>query len=137
MAGTKFPVRATAEKKKTLEKVQNSWFEKRPEQFGIGGALYPKKDLHIFFKWPKYVRLQRQRRILNQWLKAPPALNQFTKTLDKNMASSLFKMLIKYRPDDKATKKERLLKKAQAKAKGKTIESKNPIVVKYGINHVT
>ncbi|KAI3878235.1 hypothetical protein MKX03_005064 [Papaver bracteatum] len=32
-----------------------------------------------------YIRIQRQRRILKQRLKVPPALNQFTKTLDKNL----------------------------------------------------
>lgn len=63
----------------------NPLFEKRPKQFGIGGALPPKKDLHRFVKWPKVVRIQRQRRILRQRLKVPPALNQFTKTLDKNV----------------------------------------------------
>lgn len=52
-------------------------------------------------------------------------------------ASNLFKMLLKYRPEDRAAKKERLLKKAQAEAEGKTVESKKPIVVKYGLNHVT
>ncbi|KAK9108541.1 hypothetical protein Syun_024552 [Stephania yunnanensis] len=119
------------------EKVSNPLFEKRPKQFGIGGALPPKKDLHRFVKWPKVVRIQRQRRILKQRLKVPPALNQFTKTLDKNLASSLFKMLLKYRPEDKAEKKERLLKRAQAETEGKTVESKKPIVVKYGLNHVT
>eukprot|EP00250_Pteridium_aquilinum_P011560 c20151_g1_i1 orf=173-820(+) len=135
--GIKVPVPAPVEKKKVPEKVVNPLFEKRPKQFGIGGALRPTKDLHRFVKWPKYVRIQRQRRVLNQRLKVPPALNQFTKTLDKNLASSLFKMLLKYRPEDKAAKKDRLLKKAQAESEGKTIESKKPIVVKYGINHVT
>lgn len=52
-------------------------------------------------------------------------------------ATNLFKMLLKYRPEDKAAKKERLLKEAQAKAEGKTVEAKKPIVVKYGLNHVT
>lgn len=52
-------------------------------------------------------------------------------------AASLFKLLLKYRPEDKAAKKERLLKKAQAEADGKTVESKKPVVVKYGINHIT
>lgn len=46
-------------------------------------------------------------------------------------------MLLKYRPEDKAAKKERLLNKAKAEAEGKTLETKKPIVVKYGINHVT
>ncbi|KAL5709939.1 60S ribosomal protein L7a-1 [Ranunculus cassubicifolius] len=45
--------------------VANRLFEKRTKQFGIGGALPPNKDLHRFVKWPKVVRIQRQRRILN------------------------------------------------------------------------
>ncbi|KVI02601.1 Ribosomal protein L7Ae/L30e/S12e/Gadd45 [Cynara cardunculus var. scolymus] len=83
-----------ATKKKT-EKVVNPLFEKRPKQFGIGGALPPKKDVHRFVRWPQVVRIQRKRRILKQRLKVPPALNQFTKTLDKNLATTLFKMLLK------------------------------------------
>ncbi|KAL5722670.1 60S ribosomal protein L7a-1 [Ranunculus cassubicifolius] len=125
-----------AAKKKTVT-VSNPLFEKRTKQFGIGGALPPKKDLHRFVKWPKVVRIQRQRRILKQRLKVPPALNQFTKTLDKSLATTLFKMLLKYRPEDKAAKKDRLLKRAQAETEGKTVESKKPIVVKYGLNHIT
>ncbi|VAI86524.1 unnamed protein product [Triticum turgidum subsp. durum] len=113
--GGKAPVPA----KKKTEKVTNPLFEKRPKQFGIGGALPPKKDLHRFVKWPKVVRIQ------------------FTRTLDKNLATNLFKMLLKYRPEDKVAKKERLLKRAQAEAEGKTVEAKKPIVVKYGLNHVT
>lgn len=52
-------------------------------------------------------------------------------------ATNLFKMLLKYRPEDRAAKKERLLNRAQAEAQGKTVEAKKPIVVKYGLNHVT
>ena len=39
-------------------------------------------------KMPKNVRLQRQRRILYQRLKIPPAITQFTKTVDKNTGAS-------------------------------------------------
>ncbi|CAN1321077.1 60S ribosomal protein L7a-2 [Linum perenne] len=131
--GVKAPVAA----KKKTDKVVNPLFEKRPKQFGIGGALPPKRDLTRFVKWPHVVRIQRQRRILKQRLKVPPAVNQFTKALDKNLATQMFKLLLKYRPEDKAAKKERLVKKAQAEAEGKTVESKKPIVVKYGLNHVT
>ncbi|KAE9593396.1 hypothetical protein Lal_00029117 [Lupinus albus] len=131
--GVKAPVVAS---KKKPEKT-NPLFEKRPKQFGIGGALPPKRDLTRFVKWPKTVQIQRKKRILKQRLKVPPALNQFTKTLDKNLATSLFKILLKYRPEDKAEKKERLLKRAQAEADGKPVEAKKPIVVKYGLNHVT
>ncbi|GER31366.1 60S ribosomal protein L7a [Striga asiatica] len=131
--------------KKKVEKVVNPLFEKRPKQFGIGGALPPKKDLHRFVKWPQVVRIQRKKMILKQRLKVPPSIHQFSKTLDKNLvpfpfsntATSLFKMLLKYRPEDKAQKKERLLKRAQAEAEGKAPELKKPIVVKYGLNHVT
>lgn len=63
----------------------NPLFEKRPKQFGIGGAIPPKRDMHRFVKWPKVVQIQRKRMILKQRLKVPPALNQFTKTLDKNL----------------------------------------------------
>ncbi|KAB2094067.1 hypothetical protein ES319_A02G132800v1, partial [Gossypium barbadense] len=70
------------------EKVVNPLFEKRPKQLGIGGALPPKKDLHHFMKWPKVVCIQRKKRILKQRLKVPPALNQFTKTLDKNLENT-------------------------------------------------
>eukprot|EP00850_Spirogloea_muscicola_P012684 SM000083S22731 [mRNA] locus=s83:98447:100382:- [translate_table: standard] len=131
-----------ASRAKAAEKAEpNPLFERRPKQFGIGGALPPTRSLHRFVKWPKYVRLQRQRRVLHQRLKVPPALNQFTKALDKNLATSLFKMLLKYRPEDRAAKRERLRKQAEAeasaKADGKTVETKKPIVVKFGINHIT
>ena len=69
-------------------------FEKRPKQFGIGGDLPPKKDLTRFVKFPKAVRIQRQKRILKQRLKVPPALNQFTKTLDKNLGTHPIQSLL-------------------------------------------
>jgi len=52
-------------------------------------------------------------------------------------AGNLFKLLMKYRPEDKAAKKERLMTKAAAEKEGKSIESKKPICVKFGLNHVT
>lgn len=35
-------------------------------------------------KWPKYVRVQRQKRILMMRLKVPPVIAQFNTTIDKN-----------------------------------------------------
>lgn len=89
-------------------------------------------------KWPQYVRLQRQRKILNMRLKVPPALAQFSHTLDRNTASAAFKILNKYRPEAKAVKKERLLKEATAVKDGKEKESvsEKPFTAKYGLNHV-
>jgi len=84
------------------------------------------------------VRLQRQRAILKKRLKVPPALNQFTRTLDKNTATQLFRLLNKYQPEGKVEKKQRLATLAAAKASGQTIDKgPKPVCVKYGLNHIT
>ena len=80
-----------------------------------------------FVKWPEYVRLQRQKVILSQRLKVPPAIAQFSHTLDKNTATQLFKLLDKYRPETKQEKKarlEELREKARAKKASKAVEEK-------------
>merc|ERR1712121_245284 len=82
-------------------------------------------------------RLQRQKRILCQRLKVPPSINQFTQTLDQQTATQLFKLLHKYRPETKAEKKARLTQLAERKAAGKPDTEKKPVVIKYGINHIT
>jgi len=140
MAPKKKPAAAPVAIKKAAapKKETNPLFEKRPKNFGLGGVPPPKRDLHRFVKWPKYVRIQRQRRVLSMRLKVPPALNQFvTRTLDKNQAQTLFKLLLKYRPEDKKQKKERLAAEAAAVQAGKEPEKKKPMVVKYGLNHIT
>jgi len=153
-------------------------FSKDARDYRIGRDIQPKRDLTRFVKWPRYVRLQRQKAILKQRLKVPPAINQFTKTLDKNNADTLFRLLAKYRPEPKADKKRRLLNKAkldkaahekaekekkekkeqqkkepadqkkgdhkdkkdekkkEEKKKKKAKEGK-PVLLKYGINHIT
>lgn len=63
-------------------------WEKKPKNFGIGGDVRVKTDVSRFVAWPKYVRLQRQRKILYQRLKVPPAINQFTCTLEKQPGAS-------------------------------------------------
>jgi large subunit ribosomal protein L7Ae len=51
---------------------------------------------------------QNLHRILNQHLKVPPAIAQFSHTLDKNTAAQLFKLLNRYCPESKQEKKSRL-----------------------------
>jgi large subunit ribosomal protein L7Ae len=63
-----------------------SLFKKQARNFRLGGDIQPKRDLTRFVKWPRYVRIQRQKRILMQRLKVPPQLNQFQQTLDKNQS---------------------------------------------------
>merc|ERR1712007_97201 len=120
--------------KNVAKKSANPLIEKRAKNFSIGGDIQPKRDLRRFVKWPKYVRLQRQKKTLYQRLKVPPSINQFTMTLDKQTATNLFKLLKKYKPETAAEKKERLKSMAEA---GKTEAGKKPVVVKYGLNHVT
>jgi hypothetical protein len=54
--------------------------------------------------------------VLQYRLKVPPAINQFTQTVDKNLATELFRLLNKIRPEDKAAKKARLAALAAKKA---------------------
>lgn len=90
-----------------------------------------------YVKWPKYVRLQRQKAILQKRLKVPPTINQFNRTLDKNTATQVFKLFNKYQPETKAEKKTRLTAAAEQVAAGNKVESKKPYAVKYGLNHIT
>lgn len=122
--------------KKGVAKKAVSFTEARPRVFSVGGDIQPKRDLTRFVKWPRYIRVQRQRRILLKRLKVPPVINQFTKTLDKNAATLLFKLLHSHRPETPAQKKARLLAAAQDKAGGQG-QTKKPNVVKYGLKHIT
>ncbi|KAF2765859.1 L30e-like protein [Teratosphaeria nubilosa] len=130
-----FPATKAGTSKK---QAKNPLVERRPKNFGIGQDIQPKRNLSRMVRWPEYVRLQRQRKILNMRLKVPPSIAQFSHTLDRNTAAQVFKFLNKYRPETKAEKKERLHKEATAVAEGKKKEdvSKKPYTVKYGLNHV-
>jgi large subunit ribosomal protein L7Ae len=136
-AGTKkkLPTAPLSEKKKKAQK--NPLFEKAPRNYRLGGDIQPKRDLTRFVKWPKYVRLQRMKKIMLMRLKVPPSLNQFNSAIDKNQASNLLKLLKKYQPETAEAKKARLLDMAQQKKDGQEVKTKKPQVIKYGLNHVT
>ncbi len=123
-------------KKKAAEPTGPIW-EAKKKNFGIGGDIQPRRDLSRYVRWPKYVRIQRQRKILYQRLKVPPAIHQFQNTLTRDVSINLFKLLHKYRPEDKAAKKERLKDMAEKKDAGADADGqKKAIMVKYGINHI-
>ena len=135
-AAAPYPAKKTAAAPAKKEK--NPLLESTPKNFGIGGTVQPKRNLSRYVKWPKYVRVQRQKSILLQRLKVPPSLNQFTRSLDKNTAAQAFKLLTKYRPETKQDKKARLTEAAKAKVEGKPEDDgKKPYFVKYGLNHIT
>lgn len=101
----------TAKKASSSEQVQNPLYMSKPKNLRVGGDIRPTgRDLSRYVKWPRYVRIQRQRKILYQRLKVPPAINQFTKALDKNQAAETFRLFSKYKPESKDAKKERVEK---------------------------
>ena len=106
-----------------------------PKNFGFGNDIRPRIVKSRFVKFPRYVELQRQKRILMKRLKCPPALAQFFDPLDKDDTNKIFKILEKYCP---GTKKERLKNEAKENKKGQDKkDGKKPVVLKYGLNHVT
>jgi len=130
---------AVAGKNKQAAKVTDPLIQKKPRNFGIGQDIQPKRDLTRFVRWPRYIRVQRQRAVLMQRIKVPPPINQFrSSTLDRQTATQLFKLLDKYRPEDKRQKNERLKAIAQEKAAGKEVKpGKRPPTVRIGVNDVT
>jgi large subunit ribosomal protein L7Ae len=138
-AGKAAPMKGSAKvkAKKDWKSQHKHLFDKDGRDFRIGRDIQPKRDLSRFVKWPRYVRLQRQRAILKKRLKVPPAIHHLSKTLEKNQASNVFKLLAHYRPESPEDKKKRLADKAQAESKGQGAdESKKPKFIKYGINHI-
>jgi len=134
--GKKLPSNPLGDKKKKKAQ-KNPLFEKTPRSFRPGADIQPKRDLTRFVRWPKYVRLQRMKRVMLMRLKMPPAVNQFNSAIDKNQAAQLLRLLKKYMPETREAKKNRLLEMAQQKKDGQEVKTKKPQVIKYGLNHVT
>lgn len=128
------PIGGASKKSKVAK---NPLFEKNTRSFRLGGAILPKRDLTRFVRWPRYIRLQRQKRILVQRLKVPPTLNQFNHTIDKNQATQLLRLLAKYTPETRQQKTARLHEEASKKAAGSAPAGKKPVMLKYGLNHIT
>ena len=49
----------------------------------LGQSIRPKIIKSRFIKWPRYVQIQRKKRILLRRLKVPPAIAQFFRPLDQ------------------------------------------------------
>jgi len=144
--------------RKDFHSTHGHLFPKDARDYRIGRDIQPKRDMSRFVKWPRYVRLQRQRAILKKRLKVPPSIAQFTRVADKNQADALFRLLAKYRPESKEAKKARLVAAAKARVEdqkagkgaakaaapakkddkkgGEKKDAAKPVLLKYGINHV-
>ena len=130
-----------AQEKQSKEKIvtqKHPLSQPAPKNFRFGNDIRPRLVKSRFVKFPRYVELQRQKRVLMKRLKCPPALAQFFEPLDKDESNKLFKILEKYAPETKKEKKERLKNEAKEKVKGKEKkDGKKPVSLKCGLNHVT
>lgn len=130
-----------AQEKQSKEKIvtqKHPLSQPSPKNFRFGNDIRPRIVKSRFVKFPRYVELQRQKRVLMKRLKCPPALAQFFEPLDKDESNKLFKILEKYAPETKKEKKERLKNDAKEKVKGKDKkDGKKPVSLKCGLNHVT
>ncbi len=131
---------ATKTKSSTKAKKElkfKSLFESTPRTFGSGNRIQPKRDVTRWVKWPQYILLQRQKRILMKRLKVPAIINQFTQTIASDKAKALFKLLGKYKPETSAAKAARLKDTAKAAENKQAVDNKKPKFIKSGLNHVT
>ena len=124
--------------KEKIKTVKHALSQPEPKNFRYGNDVKPKIVKSRFVKFPRYVQLQRQKRVLVKRLKCPPALAQFFDPLDKDTTNKVCKILEKYAPETKKEKKERLQNEAKDKVQDKKKkDGKKPTTLKCGLNHVT
>ena len=128
--------------KEKIKTVKHPLCQPNPKNFRFGNDVRPRIVKSRFVKFPRYVQLQRQKRILMKRLKCPPALAQFFEPLDKDTSKKVYKALERYTPETKKEKKERLEKEAKEEVKNKDKKNKKkdgkkPVTLKCGLNHVT
>ena len=132
---------APAKPKEKVHESKHPLCQPAPKNFKFGNDVRPRIVKSRFVKFPRYVQLQRQKRILMKRLKCPPALAQFFDPLEKDTCKKVYEILKDYSPETKKQKKERLKKEAESKVKNDKKEKKKdenkPITLKCGLNHVT
>jgi len=130
---------AKVSKKKKEERVSNPLFIARPRDSTKAKRPWAKRDLTRFTKWPKYIVMQRQKSLLLQRLKVPPAIHQFHRdhAMTSHMAREVLGLMHKYRPETKTGKMLRLKKQAEEQAAGKDgALAKKETHLLQGINRV-
>jgi len=109
---------------------------KPSRKLGNGGVLRKTPKLGRLLRWPRYVMLQRQRKILLQRMKIPPALNIFNRGCNKDLARKLVRFCKNYSPESTRQKNIRLKAQAKLQAEGKPIPSAKRETVTYGLGQV-
>merc|ERR1719284_257651 len=109
-------------------------FPSNARNYRVGNDIQHKRNLSRFVKWPRYVRLQRQKKILQTRLKVPPSINQFKLALRRDQANELRNLLAKYKPLTKKEQQAQLAKEAKEEA---APAAANTLYTQFGLNHVT
>merc|ERR1712037_1050962 len=94
-------------------------------------GIQHKRNLSRFVKWPRYVRLQRQKKILQTRLKVPPSINQFNRSLRRDQLNELKSLLSKYKPLTKKQKQDAIAKEAKS---GDAPAVDGNIYLQFGLN---
>ena len=131
--GKKVKSEAPSKPKEKLITSKHPLSQPAPKNFNFGNDVRPRIVKSRFVKFPRYVQLQRQKRILMKRLKCPPALAQFFEPLDKDTSKKVYKVLESYVPETRKQKKERLRNEAKEEKDKKDKKNKK----KCGLNHVT
>ena len=84
------------------------------KNFRLGNAIRPRIVKSRFVRFPRYVQIQRKKRILLRRLKCPPAIAQFLNPLDRSTTKQVINLFKKYSPETRKQKKERLKKEAES-----------------------
>ena len=139
--GKKAKSEAPSKPKEKLITSKHPLSQPAPKNFNFGNDVRPRIVKSRFVKFPRYVQLQRQKRILMKRLKCPPALAQFFEPLDKDTSKKVYKVLESYVPETRKQKKERLRNEAKEEKDKKDKKNKKdgnkPVSLKCGLNHVT
>jgi len=109
---------------------------KPSNKLGSGGVIPKSAALGRLVRWPKYVRLQRQRKILLQRLKVPPAIHMFNRGCNKKLAHQIVRFCKNYTPESRKQKTIRLKAQAKLQAEGKPIPDQKRLTVTSGIGEV-
>ena len=104
---------------------------------GIGKTPNHHADLSHFVRWPRYIRIQRQRSILASRMKVPAQIGQFHKLAPISFDSKLISFAKAYKPETKAERKARIAKYAILNSQGKQEKMKDRPHLHFGINKVT
>merc|ERR1719265_1664554 len=125
--------RAEKSHRKAPYKKADPLFPSTPRNFRVGNDIQHKRNLSRFVKWPRYVRLQRQKKILQTRLKVPPSINQFKLAIRRDQLNEVRNLLNKYKPLTKKAKQAALAKDA---TDGGAPTVDNTIYTQFGLNHV-